>query len=98
MENHYKSSFLPEMGKYGELIVMEYPDYEDDDTILEEITRVDFSYEIDDPLKFKAICIKLRGWYITLAYITLQTITLGLGTYLIHTCILTFMIIQKSTE
>jgi len=53
MENHYKSSFLPEMGKYGELIVMEYPDYEDDDTILEEITRVDFSYEIDDPLKFK---------------------------------------------
>ena len=42
---------------------MEHPDYEDDETVLEEITRIDFSYEIDDPLKFKAICISHRGWY-----------------------------------
>lgn len=53
LEKHYKTSFLPEMEKFGELVVSEYPDYDEIEQILEEITRVDFSYEIDDPYKFQ---------------------------------------------
>lgn len=53
IERHYKTSFLPEMEKYGELVVSEYPDYDDVEQVLEEITRCDFSYEIDDPKKFQ---------------------------------------------
>jgi len=53
LERHYKTSFLPEMETYGELIVSEHPDYDDIETVLEDITRLDFSYEIDDPKKFE---------------------------------------------
>ena len=41
------------MEKYGELVVTEYPDYDEVEQVLEEITRLDFSYEIDDPKKFE---------------------------------------------
>jgi len=53
LEKHYKTSFLPEMEKYGELVVSEHPDYDEVEQVLEEITRLDFSYEIDDPKKFE---------------------------------------------
>ena len=53
LERHYKTTFLPEMEKYGELVVTEYPDYDEVEQVLEEITRLDFSYEIDDPKKFE---------------------------------------------
>ena len=41
------------MEKYGELVVSEHPDYDEVEQVLEEITRLDFSYEIDDPKKFE---------------------------------------------
>ena len=53
LEKHYKTSFLPEMEKYGELVVTEHPDYDEVEQVLEEITRLDFSYEIDDPKRFE---------------------------------------------
>lgn len=53
IETHYKASFLPEMEKSGELVISEFPDYEDEDQVIEEITRLDFSYEMDDPKKFE---------------------------------------------
>jgi len=53
IEKHYKTSFLPEMEQCGELLLSEYPDYEEEDQLLEEITRLDFSYQIDDPKKFE---------------------------------------------
>jgi len=53
IERHYKTSFLPEMERSGELRLFEYPDYQEIDDVLEEITRVDFTYEIDDPVKFE---------------------------------------------
>lgn len=52
IEKHYKTSFLPEMELSGELVVSEHPDYDDVEELFEEITRRDFTYEIDDPKKF----------------------------------------------
>jgi len=56
LEKHYKSSFLPQLEKSGEMLISEYPDYDGDEgieAVLEEITRLDFSYELDDAQKFE---------------------------------------------
>lgn len=53
IEKHYKESFLPDMERSGELLV--YEDYDpahDPELVIEDISRLDFNYEIDDPDKF----------------------------------------------